>query len=148
MGSVERIDGRDEIIIDMLSKNARCSLREIARKVKMSPSSVRNRMERLCEAGFVKRYTVDIDYRKLGYEIQVIILVTCKPGLSQDIYTSLKSFEEVGKIFWTSGPANFICIVRLRDMAELSSFMTGKLEKLNGVERLETMFLMPNPDDK
>ncbi|MHA1933869.1 MAG: Lrp/AsnC family transcriptional regulator [Candidatus Thorarchaeota archaeon] len=145
MGTAEKIDARDRKIIAILTRNARSSLREIAKEVNLSPSSVRNRMARLLDNGFIERYTVDIDYRKLGFEIQVIVLITSKPGSSEGIYKALKEFQQITRIFWTSGPANFICIVRVRDMAELSQFMTSSLERLEGVERVESMFLMPNP---
>ncbi|MHA1907711.1 MAG: Lrp/AsnC family transcriptional regulator [Candidatus Thorarchaeota archaeon] len=147
MGAVDKPDDNDRTIIDILRKNARSSLRDIAKIVGMSPSSVRNRIERLVERGFVKRFTVDVDYRKMGYEIQVIVLITSRPGSSEEIYKALLTFKEIFKVYWTSGPANFVCIVRLHNMTELSQFMTGQLEKLEGVERVESMFLMPEPQD-
>ncbi|MHA2423352.1 MAG: Lrp/AsnC family transcriptional regulator [Candidatus Thorarchaeota archaeon] len=143
MDTVDKPDDNDRTIIDILRKNARSSLRDIAKIVGMSPSSVRNRIERLVERGFVKRFTVDIDYRKMGYEIQVIVLITSRPGSSEEIYRALQTFDEIFKVYWTSGPANFVCIVRVHDMTELSLFMTSRLEKLEGVERVESMFLMP-----
>jgi DNA-binding Lrp family transcriptional regulator len=147
MGTDDKPDENDRMIIDILRNNARSSLRDIAKVVGMSPSSVRNRIERLVERGFVKRFTVDVDYRKMGYEIQVIVLITSRPGSSEQIYKKIQSFKEVFKVYWTSGPANFVCIVRVHDMTELSQFMTGQLERLEGVERVESMFLMPDPKD-
>ena len=143
MGSAERVDENDEIIIGMLRENARSSLRDIAEVVKMSPSSVRNRIELLVDRGFIKRFTVEVDYRKMGYEIQVIVLITSRPGSSDTLYKALQRFEEISHVYWTSGPANFVCLVRVHDMNELSMFLTGELEKLEGVERVESMFLMP-----
>ena len=146
MGTIDKPDDNDRTIIDILRRNARSSLRDIAKVVKMSPSSVRNRIERLVERGLIKRFTVDLDYRKMGYEIQVIVLITSRPGSSEEIYKALQSFTEIFKVYWTSGPANFVCIVRVQNMNELSQFMTGQLEKLKGVERVESMFLMPDPE--
>ncbi|MCK5152305.1 MAG: Lrp/AsnC family transcriptional regulator [Candidatus Thorarchaeota archaeon] len=146
MGTIDKPDDNDRTIIDILRRNARSSLRDIAKVVKMSPSSVRNRIERLVERGLIKRFTVDLDYRKMGYEIQVIVLITSRPGSSEEIYKALQSFTEIFKVYWTSGPANFVCIVRVQNMNELSQFMTGQLEKLKGVERVESMFLMPEPE--
>lgn len=146
MGLPEKVDDNDRKIISILSKNARSSLRDIAGVVNLSPSSVRNRMERLVDLGVIKKYTLDVDYRKLGYEIQVIVLITSKPGSSETLYKTLSQSDKITKVFWTSGPANFICIVRVNDMKELSDFMTGDLEKLEGVERIESMFLMPEPE--
>ncbi len=148
MGSTERVDGNDITIINMLTNNARSSLRDIAPFANMSPSSVRNRIEKLVENGIIKRFTIDVDYRKMGYEIQVIVLITSRPGLSESLFRELNSFTQISKVYWTSGPSNFVCIVRVHDMNELSSFLTTKLEKLQGVERVESMFLMPEPETK
>ncbi|MFW9847610.1 MAG: Lrp/AsnC family transcriptional regulator [Candidatus Thorarchaeota archaeon] len=147
MGAEEKPpDEKDLLIIEILQGNAKKSLRDIAKDVDLAPSSVRNRIDRLVGGRFIKRFTVDVDYRRLGYEIQVIVLITSRPGSSEDIYKALKTFPEIFKVYWTSGPANFVCIVRVHDMNELSQFMTGHLEKLEGVERVESMFMMPEPD--
>ncbi len=146
MGSNERVDDNDKTIIEMLQKNARSSLRDIAKVVDMSPSSIRNRIEKLLERGFIKRFTIDVDYRKMGFEIQVIVLITSRPGSSESLYKALHSFDQISQIYWTSGPANFVCLVRVHDMNELSRFLTSELERLDGVERVESMFLMPQID--
>ena len=146
MGLMDRVDDNDKIIIEMLRDNARSSLRDIAKVVEMSPSSVRNRIEKLLERGLIKRFTIDVDYRKMGFEIQVIVLITSRPGSSESLYKALQSFEQISKVYWTSGPANFVCLVRVHDMNELSFFLTTELEKLEGVERVESMFLMPQVD--
>ena len=143
MGSTERIDKKDLRIIEMLTKNARISLRDIGAVVNLSPSSVRNRMERLVDIGVIKRYTLEVDHRKLGYEIQVIVLITSRPAESDRLFTALKGYHQIYEVLRTSGPSNFICMVRVRDIAELTKFITGELEKLNGVERIETMFILP-----
>jgi len=143
MGMSEKIDRNDLRIIEMLTENARSSLRDIGAVVNLSPSSVRNRMERLVDIGVIKRYTLEVDHRKLGFEMQVIVLITCKPAESDRLFTALKSYDQIYEVLRTSGPANFICMVRVRDITELTKFITGELEKLNGVERIETMFILP-----
>jgi len=135
----------DQKLIEILKENSRTSLREMAKIVPLSPSSIRNRLARLVDKGIIERFTIDVDYRKLGYEIQVIILLTTKPGTSDQIYRALERYEEISKIFWTTGPSNFLCLAQLKDMNDLSKFMTGKIDKLEGIERVETLFLMPRP---
>jgi Lrp/AsnC family leucine-responsive transcriptional regulator len=142
MGMTERIDENDIRIIEMLTKNARISLREIAAVVNLSPSSIRNRMERLVDLGVIKRYTLDVDHKKLGYEIQVIVLITSKPAESDRLFVALKAYGQIYEVLRTSGPANFICMARVRNITELTKFITGELEKLHGVERIETMFIL------
>jgi Lrp/AsnC family leucine-responsive transcriptional regulator len=143
MGNAEKIDNNDLRIIEMLTENARCSLRDIAAVVNLSPSSIRNRMERLVDLGVIKKYTLDLDYRKLGIEVEVVVLITSNPGESDSIYQKLSKYEEISRVLRTSGPANFVCIIQVKDIPQLAQFITGELEKLEGVERIETMFILP-----
>ena len=89
---------------------------------------------------------MDVDRRKLGFEIQVVAMITCKPGFSENLCVTLNRYEQVSRVYWTAGPAHLICICHFRDMLELSAFITGELEKLEGIDRLETMFLMSNSE--
>jgi Lrp/AsnC family leucine-responsive transcriptional regulator len=147
MGATDRTDDKDLQIIDILSSNARISLRDIKKKVNLSPSSIRNRMERLVEIGVIKKYTVDIDYKKMGYDIQVLVLITAHPGSSTDLYSRLSKYKQVSEILRTAGQANFILTVRVKDITELTHFITEELERLEGVERIETMFILPNDNE-
>ena len=89
---------------------------------------------------------MDVDHQKLGYEIQVVALITSKPAESDMLCKALSKYDEISEVLRTSGPANFICMVRVRDVNELTKFITGELEKLNGVERIETMFILPQEE--
>ncbi len=145
MGST-KIDARDLKIIRLLREDSRRSLRNIAKEVKLSAGSVRNRIARLMDIGIIRRFTIDIDYRRLGYDIHVLVLVTSRPGKSEEIYHQLQEYEEVHQVYWTSGPANVVCLVRVHNMAELSRFLSQELQRLKGVESVESMFLMPEPE--
>ena len=147
MDSMDRVDDKDLQIIEILSSNARISLRDIKKIVNLSPSSIRNRMEHLVEIGVIKRYTVDIDYRKMGFDIQVLVQITTRPGTSRDLYSQLLKYEQVSEVLRTAGPANFILRVRVKDIADLTRFITGELERLEGVQRIETMFILPDDDE-
>jgi len=147
MGAADRTDDKDLQIIEILSNNARISLRDIKKQVNLSPSSIRNRMERLVETGVIKRYTVEIDYTKMGFDIQVVVLITARPGTSKDLYGRLSNYKQVSEVLRTAGPANFILTVCVRDIAELTRFITEDLERLDGVERIETMFILPDNNE-
>ncbi len=142
----QRLDLKDRKIIEILLDNADCPLREISKAVGLSPSSVRNRILRLKRAGVIKKFTVEINYQKLGFNIQVIVLVTCKTGHSENVFKQFNEIPEVHDMYWTTGPANFILLVRVHDMIEFSKLITERLERIEGIEKLETLFLMPQPE--
>ncbi len=143
MVAVEKLDGKDLKIVSILMKNARSSLREIGREVSLSPSSVKNRISRLIEIGIIERFTVDVDHRKMGYEIQVVILITTRPGMSEPAYDALYECDAVTRVYMTAGTTNLVCFVRARNIEELARFIKHHIEKLDGVEKVETMFMIP-----
>jgi DNA-binding Lrp family transcriptional regulator len=146
MGSDEKIGKHDEKIVKELMENSRSPLRDIGKRVKLSASSVRNRMARLESLNVIKRYTVYVDWRKMGYDIEVILLISSWMTASREIHETLSQFEQVSKVYWTAGTANLVCLVRVRTIQELSSFITENLEKLRGIERVESLFIMPVPE--
>jgi DNA-binding Lrp family transcriptional regulator len=110
-------------------------------------------MERLLDQGVIERYTVDVNWRKMGYDIQVLLQISSWAGASREIYDKLLDYEakderkiHVTQVYWTSGPANVICIVRTKSMVDLANFIAEEIETLRGIERVDSMFLMPLPD--
>ncbi|MGQ3414249.1 Lrp/AsnC family transcriptional regulator [Natrinema sp. LN54] len=77
MGGTEpELDEVDRGILHMLQKDARDNTtREIGEAVGVSAGTVRNRMEKLEDAGVIRGYVPDIDYERAGY--QLVILFTC-----------------------------------------------------------------------
>lgn len=70
------IDATDRGILYLLQQNAReATTTDIASKVDVAPSTVRNRIERLEERGVIRGYVPVVDYEQAGYELR--ILFTC-----------------------------------------------------------------------
>jgi Lrp/AsnC family leucine-responsive transcriptional regulator len=74
------LDTVDRKIIVVLLADARISIRELANKVKLSPPSVSERMQRLQERGVIRRFTVEIDLASLGYDLQAPVRIKPLPG--------------------------------------------------------------------
>ena len=76
------LDKRDIDIISILSENSRTNNSIIAKKVKLSNDSIKNRIDKLIEKGIIKSYRMNINYSYLGL-------------LEYDIYFKLKNYNEV-----------------------------------------------------
>lgn len=85
-----KIDDIDKKIIDELNHNSRLSMSELGRRVNLSSPSVTERVRQMESFGIIKKYTLEVDYEKLGLPIQCIIEATVKNG----DYKSFKSFIE------------------------------------------------------
>lgn len=59
----------DKEIIQLLIKNARISLIELARRTGSTIDIIRNRIRKMEEKGIIIQYKISINYTKLGYEM-------------------------------------------------------------------------------
>lgn len=71
------IDNLDRCILYCLQEDARrTSASTIAERVDVSARTVRNRIERLEDAGVIRGYQLDVDYETAGYQLHTLIICT------------------------------------------------------------------------
>ncbi|MED5100746.1 Lrp/AsnC family transcriptional regulator [Niallia circulans] len=85
-----KIDDIDKKILDELLNNSRLSMSELGRRVNLSSPSVTERVRQMESFGVIKKYTLEVNYEKLGLPIQCIIEATVKNG----DYKSFKNYIE------------------------------------------------------
>lgn len=74
------MDNVDRGVLFMLQKEARhTTAQEIADKVGVSASTVRNRIENLEEEGVIKGYHPDIDYEAANLPLRALFVITAPP---------------------------------------------------------------------
>ena len=76
-GSESPIDDLDRRIIHALQHDARhTSATTIAESLDVSARTVRNRIDKLEDAGVIRGYDVDVDYEAAGYQLHTLIVCT------------------------------------------------------------------------
>jgi Lrp/AsnC family transcriptional regulator for asnA, asnC and gidA len=128
-----RISNQD--LINALKNNARIPYVELAKKLGVSETAIRKRVKKMEESGIIKKYVLEIDHRKIGYEINVFIGIDTLPEKYISITNKLKDFEEINKLYSTSGDHMILIESWLKSSKELSDFI-NKLEKIEGIIRI------------
>jgi len=67
------IDKTDMGILNILRSNARTPFLSIAKKLKVSESTVRNRVSNLENQGIIKKYSTIVEPSKIGYDSVAIV---------------------------------------------------------------------------
>jgi len=83
------LDEKDKMIIDMLMRNSRTPITEIARRLGITDVAVKKRLEKLEREGVILGYTIKINPSKLGYESIAIV------GLDVEPEHLLKAIDEI-----------------------------------------------------
>lgn len=74
------VDQANISILTLLSEQPRIGMSELARAVGMSAPAVRERVQRLEEAGLIRGYRLDLDPKLLGYPIAIMVRIRPSPG--------------------------------------------------------------------
>jgi DNA-binding Lrp family transcriptional regulator len=62
------MDSLDYKILELLAPNSRIQTLELAEKLKSSVKTIKSRIRRLVKTGVITRYTINIDWPKIGYQ--------------------------------------------------------------------------------
>lgn len=74
----------NEKIINVLLNNSRITINELSKQVNLSAPAVRERVNKLEDQGIIKGYTINIDYKELGYDVEILIELTIKNNRYKD----------------------------------------------------------------
>ncbi|MCK0131316.1 Lrp/AsnC family transcriptional regulator [Flavobacteriaceae bacterium F08102] len=101
-----RVDSLDIQLLKLLDENARLSFAALGRKINLSPSSVRERVQRLEDTGIIKKYSIDIDNKKLGYDLEAFILLKVFQGQLKHVIGKIADFPEIVQVHRITGNQN------------------------------------------
>ncbi len=130
------MDERDRKIVEILMKNGRATLTEIAKELGISEAAVRKRLKNLEERGIIKGYTAIVDYEKLGYGVLSLTGVDTDPDKFLDVATKLKDYDFVRSLYITSGDHMIMAEIVARDGDELTRIISEVIGKIEGVKRV------------
>lgn len=117
------VDAVDRHIIRLLNENSRYSFAELGRKISLSSSSVRERIQRLEDIGIIESYQIKINHRLLGYGMKVFILLKIFDGKLNLAINEISTFEEVEEAYRITGPYNIHIKAILQDQEHLHTFV-------------------------
>ncbi|MCL9689522.1 Lrp/AsnC family transcriptional regulator [Staphylococcus aureus] len=110
-------------IIDTLLNNSRIPINELSKEVNLSAPAVRERLNKLEERGIIKDYTINIDYKKLGYDVEIFIELTIKNNRYKDFKYFISKQDNVEFCYRVSGEACFVFKVWLENMNAAETFV-------------------------
>lgn len=113
------LDSRNVRILALLEEDPRMSVSELARRVGMSAPTIRERIQRMEEAGVVKGCRLEIDPAALGYPIAAFVRVRPMPGKLPKIAALAASLPQVVECHRITGEDCFIMKVHLDSLDNL-----------------------------
>jgi Lrp/AsnC family transcriptional regulator for asnA, asnC and gidA len=130
------VDEVDLAILKFLQEDASIPFTEIARKLKISESTVRKRVEKLKQEGVIKRFTVIIDPSKIGLNTVAIVGVDVDPSKLLEASQKMCEFPETRYVATSTGDHMIMTEIWARDGRELTKIISEKIGAIDGIKKI------------
>jgi len=127
------MDLTDYRIVEILIKDGRMPMKELAQRVALSAPAVAERVKRLEEEEVIAGYKAVINYDKLGKKINVLINVDINVQKTQKFAEFIKNEESIIECHHVTGPYCKILKARLEDIGSLEKLI-GKIQMFGDTE--------------
>ena len=135
------MDRIDRKILDILQKDARAPLKEIADRVFLSSPAVSARMARLESSGAIMSYQAQVAAPMLGYMVKAFINLDMDPQRKPEFYPYIESCPHVVECNCVTGDYSMLIEVLFATTQELDQFI-NHLQQF-GRTRTQIVFSTP-----
>jgi len=143
------LDEKDLQVLDELKENAKRTTSQISKRINLPITTVHNRIKKLEKLGIIKRYTVELDYKKLekpmAAYVMVQVIYMLPSGIKviqEDVAKEIKNLAGVESVELLTGGTDILAKVRVKDVDELNNFIIRQLRKIEGVDKTQTMVVL------
>ncbi|KAB1437462.1 Lrp/AsnC family transcriptional regulator [Candidatus Galacturonibacter soehngenii] len=121
--NASKLDHIDKEILNLLQKQARMPLKEIAEKVFLSSPAVSARIDRLMKEGYIDSFQAHLNPIALGYHIKAFINLEVEPIQKKEFYPFIESIPNVIECNCVTGNYAMLISVLFKSTADLDIFI-------------------------
>jgi Lrp/AsnC family leucine-responsive transcriptional regulator len=142
---MENLDKTDLLILRTIQENSRLTTKELAAKVNLSSTPVFERLRRLENNGYIKKYIAVLDAEKMNQGFVVFCTVKLRRmncDIANDFVRIIRQIPEVTECYNISGSSDYLLKIHAPNMKYYQEFILNVLGKVESLGSLESMFVM------
>jgi DNA-binding Lrp family transcriptional regulator len=140
MSSLDKTDIR---ILDILQKDSKTTIKEIAHRLNLSTTPIFERIKRMETQGIISQYVAIVDPKKLGIKLTAFIEISIIDHSMQAIdafVEAIQIYPEVIECHHVTGDSDFLITILTEDIESYNNFITKKLSKAPNVGKVRSSF--------
>ncbi len=137
--AIPEIDGLDEKILKLITRNARIPFLEVARECGVSGAAIHQRVQRLLNIGVVSGSEFIINPQKLGYNTCAYMgIYLDKASNHAKVVEELKKIPEVVECHYITGQYAIFIKVQTKTNKHLKKLIDQEIQVIEGISSTET----------
>lgn len=142
---MENLDKIDIQLLKLLQNNSQLSTKELAAEVNLSTTPVYERVKRLQNEGYIKKYVALLDPDKLniGFSVYCNVNITSHNyNVAQDFVEQIMGIPEVTECYAVAGTFDYLMKIQAPDMRYYRQFVIEVLGRIDAIGSITSMFVM------
>lgn len=123
----DQLDAIDKQILEILQKDARTPVKDIAQEVFLTAPAVSARINNLVREKYITGFHASLNPELLGYHIKAFINLEVEPKDKKEFYPYIKDCPNVIECNCVTGDYSMLLEVQFRSTVELDQFI-GELQ--------------------
>ena len=136
------LDNKDGKIIEILRQDSRTPIREIAKKTRIRPSTVHQRIQKLLENSVIEKFTIKLNNKEVGENFIVFMLV--KGGTTEYIDNKILHDNHVKEVFGVTGEYDLMIKLKFENVEEFHKFVLNFRKDKREIQSTMTMVVTTN----
>ena len=136
------LDEIDHKLIELLKKDGRVAIAELARHVGLSRVGASDRLNRLKEKGVIRGFIALIDNLSVGWVCSAFFDIEVTPKHIDYVAQKLSEHPEIIVVYLMTGGTKLHAHALLKDNTHLAEFLRKDIYTIKGVKNVETSIML------
>jgi len=127
-----KLDPLDLKILEALLDEGRIKFKDLAKALNLDERMISRRVDRLVKGGIIRKFTLEIDWSRLGFGMQAYVCTRTAvgEGLRKRLFEFFNSHPRIARVDSTVGAYEYILYTICRDLQDFRSRIGTPLEPL------------------
>ncbi|MEM0132434.1 MULTISPECIES: Lrp/AsnC family transcriptional regulator [Acidiplasma] len=142
------ISSIDRMVIKILIRNSRISVKDISRQLGISQPTVKKRITQMLDSGIIQNFACNIDMAKFGYNLTFITMVRIvNANNSEKIAYKLMKISSISSVDMITGEYDLILRGYAKNQDDLY-YILSKIQSIEGIDHLFTNIVIKSLGNK
>lgn len=132
MGRLNGVDDLDLKLLELLLDDSRATCKCLASKLDADERTIQKRLKKLVELGVVRKFTIDVDWSKLGFNLQGYVgtRTAVGSGARKSLFEFFDSQPRIPYVDSTVGAYEYVFYTICSNVQEFRARISSPLEPL------------------
>lgn len=144
---LDKLDQIDLKILEILQRQARIKRKDLAENVHLTIPAISERMRKMEEEGYIKKYTAIVNPKKVNLGVSAFIFVDVESSSHYDeIIEHAQKYDEILECHAITGSGSHLLKIRTEDVDHLEKILVD-IQSWHGVKHTKTNLILSSPKE-